>query len=253
MFYDETVEQTMTMITKSIAPGSSVVERIVQEFVRLVGEGAVKPGDRIPSETELAETWRVGRSSLREAFRMFQLLGVIEAKPGRGTVLSNTAPLFAIMDWSRFSDAGSISDIVEARLALEPAIARLAAMRATESDLRAIEETIERGRQAIGKPDASIQASLDFHAAVAHATGNQTLALTTRLLRSLYFESTRLSRRNADNYHSLLASHEEIYAAIRGRDPERAASITADHLRQGISFVYESFADDTSGSNETSS
>ena len=224
---------------------TSVAESIVQEFVRLVDEGLIKPGDQIPPATELAQTWQVGRSSLREAFRVFQLLGVVEAKPGRGTVLRNTAPLFALIDWSRFSAAESISDIVEARRVLEPAIARLAAVRATEADLRMIEKTIERGRRAIGDADTSIQASLDFHAAVASATHNQTLALTTRLLRSLYFESTRLSRRDAKNYQILLKDHEEIYAAIRDRDPERAAEITERHLRHGITFVLKSLAQDT--------
>jgi len=233
------------MLNSSVSRPTSVAEGIVQEFVRLVGEGLIQPGDQIPPANELAEAWKVGRSSLREAFRVFQLLGVVESKPGRGTVLRNTAPLFALIDWSPFSAAEAISDIVEARLVLEPAIARLAAVRATEADLRMIEQAIDRGRRAIGDADASIQASLDFHAAVASATNNQTLALTTRLLRSLYFESTRLSRRDPESYQSLLKDHEEIYAAIRDGEPERAAELTERHLRHGIAFVLRSLAQDT--------
>ncbi len=218
---------------------TSLPEAIVHEFAKFVADGGMKPGDRIPPEGELADAWKVGRSSVREAFRVFQLLGVVEAKPGRGTILANTAPLFALIDWSRFTGAEAIWDIVEARLVLEPTLASLAAERATEQDLEEIAETIERSRRAIGDREASVQASLDFHTAVAAATQNQTLLLTTRLLRSLWLESTRFTRRDPDEYSSLLRDHEEIYAAIKKRDPERAARATEQHLRQGVTFSLE--------------
>jgi GntR family transcriptional repressor for pyruvate dehydrogenase complex len=199
------------MITKiSIPRGVSLAGSIVHEIARLVAVGKIKPGDRFPPESELAEQLQVGRSSIREAFRVFQMLGVTEAKPGRGTILINTAPLFALIDWSEFTSADLINDIVEARLALEPLIAAMAAKRADAAGLRGIEETIEAGRRAVGNEAASIQASLDFHTAVAVAAGNQTLLLTTRLLRSLYFESSSLSRRHPENYAAVLAAHEEI-------------------------------------------
>jgi GntR family transcriptional repressor for pyruvate dehydrogenase complex len=231
----------------AIAPRRSVPGAIIEEFVRLVAEGAIRLGDRLPPESELASTWKVGRSSIREAFGALQLLGVVEATPGRGTVLSNTAPLFALIDWSRFSRAEAISDIVEARLELEPAIARLAAERASEENLRRIEDTVARGRMSIGDAEASIQASLDFHGAVAAATRNQTLQLMTRLLRSLYFESTRHSRRDPDSYRKLLRDHEVIYEAVRAHEPERAARAVQEHLRQGISLVTKTLAEDGEG------
>src|SRR3972149_3201721 len=99
---------------------SSLPEAIVQGFARFVAEGGIKPGDRIPPENELAEAWKGGRSSVREAFRVFQLLGVVEAKPGRGTILANTAPLFALIDWSRFTGEDAIGGIGEARVAAAP-------------------------------------------------------------------------------------------------------------------------------------
>ena len=178
-----------SMITKiSIPRGVSLAGSIVHEITRLVAAGKIKPGDKFPPEAELAAQMGIGRSSIREAFRVFQMLGVTEAKPGRGTVLINTAPLFALIDWSEFTSADLLNDIVEARLALEPLIAAMAAKRADAAGIRGIEETIEASRRAIGNEAASIQAALDFHTAVAAAAGNQTLLLTTRLLRSLYFE-----------------------------------------------------------------
>jgi GntR family transcriptional regulator, transcriptional repressor for pyruvate dehydrogenase complex len=221
----------------SLPRGSSVSETIVHEVARLAIEGKIKPGERFPSEAELAKTWNVARSSIREAFSVFQMLGVTAAKPGRGTLLVNTAPLFALIDWSHFTRAEFISDIIEARLALEPIIAAMAARRADEAGIRRIEETIEAGRKAIGDEAASIHASLEFHTAVAAAAGNETLLLTTQLLRSLYHESARYSRREPGNYATLLADHEEILKAIRNRDPETAAAASEAHMRHGLRFV----------------
>ncbi len=241
------------MITKiSIPRGVSLAGSIVHEIARLVAVGKIKPGDRFPPESELAEQLQVGRSSIREAFRVFQMLGVTEAKPGRGTILINTAPLFALIDWSEFTGADLINDIVEARLALEPLIAAMAAKRADAAGLRGIEETIEAGRRAVGNEAASIQASLDFHTAVAVAAGNQTLLLTTRLLRSLYFESSRFSRRHPENYAALLADHEEILETIRNRDPKAASAASEKHMRHGLKIVLDSgeVGDDDAKSHE---
>ena len=130
---------------------------IVHDIARLVAVGKIKTGDKFPPEAELAAQMNVGRSSIREAFRVFQMLGVTEAKPGRGTILVNTAPLFALIDWSEFTRADLINDIVEARLALEPLIAAMAARRANADGIRGIEETIAAGRRAIGNEAASIQ------------------------------------------------------------------------------------------------
>ena len=229
------------MIAKiSISRGVSLAGSIVHEIARLVALGKIKPGDKFPPEAELAAQMNVGRSSIREAFRVFQMLGVTEAKPGRGTILVNTAPLFALIDWSEFTRADLINDIVEARLALEPLIAAMAARRANADGIRGIEETIAAGHRAIGNEAASIQASLDFHTAVAVAAGNQTLLLTTRLLRSLYFESSRFSRRHPENYSSLLADHEQIFAAIRDRDPKAAAAASENHMQHGLQIVLDS-------------
>lgn len=224
----------------SITRNASLAKAIVHEIARLVAVGKIKPGDKFPSEAILAEQLGVGRSSIREAFRVFQILGVTEAKPGRGTILVNTAPLFALTEWSEFTSTDLINDIVEARLVLEPLIAAMAARRANAAGIRRIRDTIEAGRKAIGNEAASIQTSLDFHTAVADASGNQTLLLATLLLRSLYFESTRFSRRHPENYTTLLEDHEKIFAAIRDHDPDAAMAASEQHMRHGLKIVLDS-------------
>ena len=224
----------------SIPPTVSLAKSIVHEIVRLVAIGKIKPGDKFPPEAVLAVQMNVGRSSIREAFRVFQILGVTEAKPGRGTILVNTAPLFALTDWSEFTSTDLINDIVEARLVLEPLIAAMAAKRADAAGISRIKDAIEAGRKAIGNEAASIQTSLDFHTAVSEASGNQTLLLATRLLRSLYFESTRFSRRDPVSYSTLLEDHEKIFTAIRNHDPKAAMAASEKHMRHGLKMVLDS-------------
>lgn len=229
------------MLAKITIPRNvSLAKSIVHEIARLVAVGKIKPGDKIPPEAVLAEQFQVGRSSIREAFRVFQILGVTEAKPGRGTILVNTAPLFALTDWSEFTSKDLINDIVEARLVLEPLIASMAAKRADAAGIRRIADAIEAGRKAIGNEAASIQTSLDFHTAVAGASGNQTLLLATLLFRSLYFESTRFSRRHPESYGTLLVDHEKIFNAIRDRDPKAAMAASKHHMQHGLKFVLDS-------------
>jgi GntR family transcriptional repressor for pyruvate dehydrogenase complex len=231
----------------SIPRGASVAETIVKEVARQAIEGKIKLGQKLPPEGELAETWGVARSSVREAFRVFQMLGVIEAKPGRGTILVNTAPLFALIDWSHFTRPEFVEDIVGARLVLEPVLAAMAARRRDKAAIEAIQETIDAGYRAIGDQDASIQAALDFHTAVAAAAGNETLLLTTRLLRSLYQESARTTRRRPENYHALLRDHERILQAIRDGDPERAARESEHHMKHGLDIVFAKDSDGHAG------
>ncbi len=224
--------------TGTLGRRANLPETIVQEFTRLVETGAVRLGDRLPPESELAETWGVGRSSVREAFRVFQLLGVIESTPGRGTYLSNTAPLLLITDWARFTEVRAVSEILEARIILESGTVRLAADRATPEDIAQMEAALARGWAAQGDAEASVQASLDFHMAVAAAAHNETLLLTSRLLRVFYYESSRLSRRDPESYVALLRDHERILQTIKARDPDGAAELMVAHLRHGTRFLF---------------
>ncbi len=221
----------------SLPRRTSIVESIVQQLLNLVQQGVLRPGDRLPTEHELAEVWGVGRSSVREALRVFQLLGAIESRPGKGAVLANLAPLFLITDWSQFTGVASVSDILEARAVLEPAIVRLAAVRADEEDIARLRETIERGWAARDDAEAGLQARLDFHIVLMEVADNATLLLISRLLRALYYESTRLTERDPDTAPLLLRDHEEILEAIKAHDPDRAAEAMARHLRHGTRLV----------------
>jgi len=106
---------------RTIPRTKPVPELILDEITRLITEGILKPGDRLPSESELAERFGVGRSSLREAMRALQLLGIVEVIQGKGTFLRQTNVLPLAIDWARLSKMGLISQVMEARQVIEAA------------------------------------------------------------------------------------------------------------------------------------
>src|SRR6059036_4083563 len=123
--------------------------RIYQEIVRqvkaMIAEGRLKSGDQLPPERDLAEKFVVSRTSVREALRALESLGLIEIRPGEGTFIREVSvealiePLALVMA----SQRGAIAELFEARRLLEPAIAALAAGRATPEELSEMERILE--------------------------------------------------------------------------------------------------------------
>src|SRR5436309_10784442 len=120
-----------------------IYEEIVRQVKQLIAEGRLKSGDRLPPERELAEKFVVSRTSVREALRALESLGLIEIRPGEGTFVRQVpldalvGPLALVMT----SQREAIGELFEARRVLEPAIAALAAGRATPEETPATART----------------------------------------------------------------------------------------------------------------
>lgn len=215
----------------------SIPELIFHEMARLVTEGLLKPGDRLPSESELAERFGVGRSSLREAMRALQLLGIVEVIQGKGTFLRQTYMLPLATDWVRLSGMGLISQVMEARQIIEVAIAQLAAERATEEDIAAMRTAIRQAEEAHGDPVRCGEASVNFHQALAEATHNEVLALMYKTVRDLYLETARQTQVTPANAEDRLHDHRRILECVEQQNPEMASKLMAEHIEKGRQFL----------------
>jgi GntR family transcriptional repressor for pyruvate dehydrogenase complex len=222
---------------RTIPRTKPVPELILDEITRLITEGILKPGDRLPSESELAERFGVGRSSLREAMRALQLLGIIEVIQGKGTFLRQTSMLPLATDWARLSRMGLISQVMEARQIIEVAIAQLAAERATEEDIAAMRAAIRRAEEAHGDSVISGEASVDFHLALAEATHNEILALMYKTVRDLYLETARQTQMTPESVENRLQDHRQILESVEQQDPELASKLMAEHIEKGRQFL----------------
>ncbi len=160
---------------------TSLYEKIVSHFRQAVNEGKLRPGDRLPSERELAALLQVSRTSLREAMKILASTGVVSIRHGQGIFVAETAGNPAAFHLER-SLAGRDTvreEIREARELLEPALAAAAAQRADAAQKKALVELAQSGLHLSDMPSL-IAHNLRFHSAVGEASGNAVLTSTVK-------------------------------------------------------------------------
>ena len=125
-------------------PRLSLSDHIVEQIADQIARGALKPGDRIPSEKQLCEKFGVGRTSVREALRSLSVMGVLESHMGDGTFVASNASRFLerSFHWGLLLNPKVAGDLIETRLMLESHTAYLAAAKATLEDLERMEEAV---------------------------------------------------------------------------------------------------------------
>jgi len=214
---------------------SRLYEQIVQQIEESILKGALKAGDQLPSERELATEFGVSRTAVREAVKALHEKGLVEAQPGRGTFVTKgtSHPIRQTLDWIlRTAQPEGTAHVVEVREILEPEIAALAAARANEEAVASLREAVAVMDNAKRDPDAFIEADLDFHLALAEAAGNPLiLSLIDSIVAVLREQRMRIFKVDGGpergQYH-----HKKILEAIEHRDPQGAREAMRAHLRQ---------------------
>jgi GntR family transcriptional regulator, transcriptional repressor for pyruvate dehydrogenase complex len=211
---------------------SAIVERILESIDR----GAFPPGSRLPPERVLASSLGVSRSSVREALCVLEYAGVLTARTGSGTYVSDDGVSLATTLRARAAAIGEESplDVVAARRALEPRCAALAAMHRKQADVDALRAAIQMASEQHAMGLDTDDADLAFHRAVAAASRNPVLLHLVEhtvgiLRRQNWTELYLRSNSRADMAH-FLAQHEPILAAIEQSDPEAAEKAMDEHL-----------------------
>lgn len=207
---------------------------IAAQIHRLIADGRLKPGDRLPPERELAEVFGVSRTSVRDAIRVLETQGLLESRHGDGTVVREI-PIDAIVN--PLADALAAgkdltADLFDMRKMLEPPLARAAALRATDEDIRAMEEILDRqgGRVAVG--EIAIEEDNAFHYRIAAASKNQVVLRTIDILMDLLRESRVRSLQGPGRSEKSLAGHRRILEAVRRHDPDEAAEAMRVHIEE---------------------
>ncbi len=221
------------MIRPNVLQRPTAVEVVLRRLEQLVAEGKLPEG-RLPPERELAAQLQTSRATLREALRLLRSLGVVESAPRRGTRLVNPWPLplqLALPDLPRLANP---AEILEARLALEPVLAALAAVRSSPTDWQRLEECVEAGRRSKSLA-AFEQQDREFHVRLAQSAGNHPLAFFSTLLQGIRDEATwgELKRKDLGSpghREAYVEDHAAIVGALRARDPEAARERMRVHL-----------------------
>lgn len=208
--------------------------RVVEESVRQkILDGVLKPGDLLPSETDLAEQLGVTRPTVREAFRSLEGAGLVERGPRRRMMVTAPSPRIVrnAMHQAIVMHGVSYRELWELNMALEPMAAALAATNASPEILDAIQVNLERTAGCLSDPGALAEADVEFHDLVAQAAGNHALLISREPLGELLFPAYGTVIRKIGPGRRLLEAHTKVYEALREGDVDTAREWMARHIR----------------------
>lgn len=213
---------------------TKIYAEIAAQIQRLIADGRLRPGDKLPPERELAELFGVSRGSVRDAIRVLEMQGLVEPRHGDGTVVREipidrlVRPLAAALSASK----DLVAELFDMRKMLEPPLARAAALRATAEDVRALEEIVERQARRVQGGEVAIEEDNEFHYRLAAAAKNQVVLRTMDILMELLRDSRVRSLQSPGRAEKSLDGHRRILSAVRRGDPDLAVEAMRLHVEE---------------------
>ncbi len=216
---------------------TKVFERVAEQIEKRILEGELRKGDRLPTERELAEQFQVSRTAVREAMKSLAQKGLIDMRPGRGTIVIDGAReamenSISLMMKLKLGEVGGSDNLVEFRGILETEIAALAAARATEKEISAMREAIRVMDVSLSDADAFIRADNAFHEALAQATQNALILILINSIVHLLSEQRKQIFETEGGPQRGQIHHKRILESVIRRDPEAARAAMRAHLQQ---------------------
>ena len=212
-----------------------LADSVIEEIARMIQSGELKAGDKLPNQNEFAAQLGVSRPSLREALHTLALIGVIEQRPGLGTVIKSDKPT----QWVEYlspplvADVEAIRELVDVRRYIEVGGAELAARRATKEELVQMGRLIQDMAGALrdGRPDEYTDLDMTFHFQVANASHNRLMVhlfvtirgLMEQFMRETFMVLPKLLERS-------LTFHRLIYEGLAEHNVQKAADAMKRHI-----------------------
>lgn len=208
-----------------------VTRKLIETFKRLIIEGALRSGQRLPPERELARGLGVSRNSLRQALKVLEIMGVISQRVGDGTYLNGDAALILgePMNFLILLDGITSHELMEARLIVEPELASRAASRATDEDLKALHQTLIGMEESKEDHSHLIEQDMLFHRTIFHIAGNRVCSRMFSTLHQSLESLVELTSQLVDLEHTM-KFHRSIYEAIGRRDAAESRRRMLEHL-----------------------
>ncbi|HWB33129.1 MAG TPA: FadR/GntR family transcriptional regulator [Acidobacteriaceae bacterium] len=211
---------------------SQLTLQVVEHVRGLISSGALRSGDRLPPERELARELKISRSSLRAGIGFLSAMGVLKSRHGAGTFVSSGPPA---LDSSSLTVLGALHGFLpwqmfEARQVIESSVASLAAERATDEHIAELAEEVAEMYASLADPHEYLIHDIRFHRTIARAAGNPILAALMETITSNLYDTRRLTVANSKDLKESAEMHREIYRAIRSHNPQHAKLTMDQHL-----------------------
>lgn len=226
-----------------------VAEMVARRILDMVSSKALKPGDQLPPERDLAKQLNVSRPSVREAIRGLSILGVVQSRQGGGAYISELDG-DALLGPIRFFlslDTTNISELYDARSLIEGDVARRAAINMTDEELADLGEILRLQADTLEDARAFRLSDFKFHEAIWIGSGNNFLKRIGESLNSLGLEFRRRASERPEVLRQSLLDHRVLYEALLARDPITAAAAAEKHMQN----VYNSTLDQTTTEGES--
>lgn len=211
-----------------------VYEEIVHKIKGMIEQGRLKSGDQLPAERELAETFKVSRSSVREALRALESRGFLESRQGNGTYIASqpVEELVAPLASAILTEKDALMELFEMRRLIEPNLAYLAAERATPEEIREMEITLNTQEEMVARGETGMVVDKTFHDLLVGATKNSVLIRLMDTVMDALTESRDKYLQVEGRPEKSLSGHRELVKAIKAGDKELASRIMREHLEE---------------------
>jgi GntR family transcriptional repressor for pyruvate dehydrogenase complex len=214
--------------------GERAFESIASQIRKEICSGKLKPGDKLPTERELARIFNTSRVSVRSALLNLEQSGLLHIKKGAGGGFFirewNPKPVSDSLNTMLQLGRASIGDLTEARIIVEPQAAGLAAKRATEEDLRKIEAAIQDFRERAKQKLPPSPGDLNFHVCVAETSKNPVILLIIQSLMDLLFKRIGSHSISPGGSRQIIKHHHQILGAIRKKEEKKSQAMMLKHV-----------------------
>ncbi len=210
----------------------TLLDSVAKRMIQLLMDGHYQAGEKLPSEHELASQFNVGRGTIREAIKALAIVGFVRAERGKGTFVADRSEFLVGPISLGFESSANLDSLIETRKLMEVHIARLAARRASQKAIAAVEFQVAAMEDAArrGNMEEHAKADVAFHFAIADASQNVLLSQFLTLIRNLMKQWVSASLRVPGVAEEALSQHREILDAIRAKDEDRSGDAMARHL-----------------------
>jgi DNA-binding FadR family transcriptional regulator len=214
-----------------------LVNEVVESLAASIREGAIQPGSKLPTESEIMARFDVSRTVVREAISRLQANRLVETRHGVGTfaLAPQSSGNFQIADVD-FATVADVIALLELRISLETEAAGLAAQRRTDANLQAMQAMLDAFQKSIEEDSDAVPSDFAFHMEVAKATGNRHFADLMTYLGTMIIPRTRINTASSAPEGRLAylrrvhGEHEYIFNAIRNQDVDSARAAMRTHL-----------------------
>lgn len=215
--------------------GGRISLEIVEQIKAAVAAGHLTPGDKLPSERELTERFRVSRVTVRDALRILEATGLIEIRVGArgGAFVTSPAPQLVGEGFANMLLLSSLTPahVTEARFVFELGMIPLICQRATKEDIAELRAICEKGQAALAAGNYDVAMSAEFHTRLARSTHNGAIELIVDSFQGPLLMSLMKAKERAPEMGKRgVKEHLALVEAVEARDVDRASSIMASHL-----------------------